>query len=990
MCSRKCERPASASVSPREPAPTKKPRAADRTEGMTSVTIRSPESSSVRRCSGNGPLGAVRVPVRARAALAAAPAVAVAPAAAAAVTARPAVAAVAAPAAAAGADRGQLLDGLAGDLGVLGEAEADPAALAVDLDHAHLDLVALVEDLLHGVHPLAGRDVGDVEQAVRALGELDEGAERRRLDDLAGELVADRDLLGHRADAVHQGVALGPGRRVDEDLALVVDVDLRLELLRQATDRLAALADEQADLVGVDLDRRDARRVLRQLRARRVDDLGHLAEDERPPLLGLRERVAQDVEGHARDLDVHLEGGDAVLRAGDLEVHVAEVVLHPRDVGQDDVLVALLDEAHGDARDGVLERHAGVHQRQRGAAHGGHGGRPVRLEDVRDDADRVGELLLGGDHRDERPLGERAVADVTPLRAAHEARLPDREGREVVVVEVALGGLQPERVEPHLLARGAERGHRDRLRLAAREQRGAMRARQQAGLDGDLADLVGPAAVGAALLDRDALADDRLLEPVEGELRLRAALGVLGRLGVAGVLREDLVLDRLGGVLAGELVLDRGRLVELLAVRALDLLQQALVDLRDLDLELGRLAGLLAELAHRAAELLDLRVGDVQRVEDLGLGDLVRPRLDHQDGLLGARDHEVEVGREQRLLVRVDDEVALDLADPHGADRHRERDVGDHQGGGGAVHGQDVVGHDVVDRERDGDELRLAVPALGEERAQGAVDHAGDQGPLLAGAALALEERAGDLARGVHALLDVHSQREEVDVTRVAGGRGAQHHRLTGAHDDGSGGLLGQAARLERDLGSAYLDGDPMHFRHMFLSRPRFGTRVPLHLVDASVLLAYMVVATDTLATHGRPDRRLRGNGLHGPAGGGATRGRRGAARARRPLARAPRRARGAARGPRYRPRRRDARELGLGAGGRGRRAGLDRRSVRQVRGARRARGALGPRHLPRLDRRADVHPPGARAPRAAREPRRRGAADGDGLRLRAGRAGRR
>ena len=135
-------------------------------------------------------------------------------------------------AAAAGADAGQLLGGLAGDLRVLGEAQADAAALAVDLDHADGDLVALVEHLLDRRDPLAGRDVGDVQQAVGALGELDERAERRRLDDLARELVADLDLLGHRADAVDQGVALGAGRRVDEDLALVVDVDLRLELLR--------------------------------------------------------------------------------------------------------------------------------------------------------------------------------------------------------------------------------------------------------------------------------------------------------------------------------------------------------------------------------------------------------------------------------------------------------------------------------------------------------------------------------------------------------------------------------------------------------------------------------------------------------------------------------------------------------------------------------------------------------------------------------------
>ena len=47
MCSRKCESPASSCLSPREPVPTKKPTAADRTEGMRSVTIRSPLSSVV-------------------------------------------------------------------------------------------------------------------------------------------------------------------------------------------------------------------------------------------------------------------------------------------------------------------------------------------------------------------------------------------------------------------------------------------------------------------------------------------------------------------------------------------------------------------------------------------------------------------------------------------------------------------------------------------------------------------------------------------------------------------------------------------------------------------------------------------------------------------------------------------------------------------------------------------------------------------------------
>ena len=66
---------------------------------------------------------------------------------------------------------------------------------------------------------------------------------------------------------------------------------------------------------------------------------------------------------------------------------------------------------------------------------------------------------------------------------------------------------------------------------------------------------------------------------------------------------------------------------------------------RWIDLELFlRLADLLGELALQRAELLDLRVGDVERVEDLGLGDLVRAGLDHQDRVLGARHDQVEVG----------------------------------------------------------------------------------------------------------------------------------------------------------------------------------------------------------------------------------------------------------------------------------------------------------------------------------------------------------
>src|SRR5258707_14012171 len=378
MCSSRWEIPACSSVSTTEPVSIRKPSATERTPGTRSVTTLTPESSVVIRWSDRPVRLSASVAVAAMT-RAARPAIAVAPPATAlgATTVGGRAPLATAPSPAACADPRELLDGLAGDVRVVGEAQADAAALAIDLDDANFDLIALVEDVLDRLHALAGRDVGDVQQAVRALGELDEGSEGGRLDDLAVVLVADLDLLHHHPDALHERVAELAVGRVDQHLAVVVDVDLRFELVGQAADRFATLADQQADLRVVDLDRLDARGELRELLPRSADRVVHLAEDQRARLLRLGERVAQDVEGDARDLYVHLQRRDAAIGAGDLEVHVAEVILDAGDVGQHDVVVALFDQAHRDPRDGALDRHARVHQRQRGATHRGHRGGAV-------------------------------------------------------------------------------------------------------------------------------------------------------------------------------------------------------------------------------------------------------------------------------------------------------------------------------------------------------------------------------------------------------------------------------------------------------------------------------------------------------------------------------------------------------------------------------------------------------------------------------------
>ena len=166
------------------------------------------------------------------------------------------------------------------------------------------------------------------------------------------------------------------------------------------------------------------------------------------------------------------------------------------------------------------------------------------------------------DDRLERPLGERAVADVAALRAGHAPRLPDRVRREVVVVHVAAVLLEREVVDPLALLGGAEREQRHDLRLAAGEEAGAVRARADRHLAGDRADLLLGAAVRPALVDRDLLADEVLVDRLGGLLDVALREPVLdARLAARGRERQ---LDRLDDPLVEQVLLGRLELLRVL------------------------------------------------------------------------------------------------------------------------------------------------------------------------------------------------------------------------------------------------------------------------------------------------------------------------------------------------------------------------------------------------------------------------------------------
>src|SRR5215475_15261270 len=103
------------------------------------------------------------------------------------------------------------------------------------------------------------------------------------------------------------------------------------------------------------------------------------------------------------------------------------MILVAEDVGEHGEALVLEYESHGDAGGRPLEGNACIHQGERGAAHGRHRGRAVRLGDLGHAPDGVGEIMMRWQHRMDRAPGELAVTDLAAAGRAETASLADRE-----------------------------------------------------------------------------------------------------------------------------------------------------------------------------------------------------------------------------------------------------------------------------------------------------------------------------------------------------------------------------------------------------------------------------------------------------------------------------------------------------------------------------------------------------------------------------------
>ena len=158
-------------------------------------------------------------------------------------------------------------------------------------------------------------------------------------------------------------------------------------------------------------------------------------KDVKPPFPCLSESLLHYLPGNTLDLYVHLDARYTVLCASHLEVHVPQMILVPEDVREDDVSVPFDDKPHGYTRH-VLAPFYGNARIEKGEgspAHSRHGGGAVGFEDVRDDPDYVGELLLVGNYGFEGALRKGAVPYFPSPGRSPGTSFPTREGGKVVV-----------------------------------------------------------------------------------------------------------------------------------------------------------------------------------------------------------------------------------------------------------------------------------------------------------------------------------------------------------------------------------------------------------------------------------------------------------------------------------------------------------------------------------------------------------------------------
>src|SRR5690606_22980443 len=269
----------------------------------------------------------------------------------------------------------------------------------------------------------------------------------------------------------------------------------------------------------------------------------------------------------------------------------------------------------------------------------------VGFGDFRNHADCVREIFRLRQHRLQRATRQTAVTDFATTNTTHATGLTNRVRREVVVQHEMILALAFEGVDGLRVTRSTERGHADRLRFTAGEQRRTVRFRQYADFDADTAHGFVVAAVDTRLLIQDAVANDARLQILEQVFDfVSTELGTF-----ASELGDGLIFQFTDTVVAHVFFSDAIGFAERILEAIGQRLHQRGIGGRGLPVP-GRLAGFAGQLFDRLDDRLEFLLGEQHGAQHLVFGQLVGFGFNHQYGVFGAGHDHVETAFRQLLV----------------------------------------------------------------------------------------------------------------------------------------------------------------------------------------------------------------------------------------------------------------------------------------------------------------------------------------------------
>ena len=173
------------------------------------------------------------------------------------------------------------------------------ATFVVDSDALYPNDVANLGDVFGSFHSEICQ-LGNMHEPVSTWKHFDKRAEFLGRNDTTLVGLADLNFARHATDDLLRACHAFAAGRVDVHRAVVFNVNFSAGLRDNALDGLSAGADQRADLLRIDLDRLDSRRVLGQLRPRFVECAAHDAENLRARFFRALDRFRHDLVADAR------------------------------------------------------------------------------------------------------------------------------------------------------------------------------------------------------------------------------------------------------------------------------------------------------------------------------------------------------------------------------------------------------------------------------------------------------------------------------------------------------------------------------------------------------------------------------------------------------------------------------------------------------------------------------------------------------------------